>query len=236
MVNESPDARPRRRLRPTRRGKIVLVVAALLVVSAAVLIPLSLIGPDEQKKESPQSTLVIPEGWRASQVYAAARQTGRSARSPLRAAHRARWTLAPPRTRPSGNARGAPLPASYPIDSASEPAGLLRYIAPPRACCAAAIVSASRSPSSRSAVAHASAEESREIVCSRIPNRTVRPCSSAQPANPVDLLLHRRRRLPPGQIDIGVRGRHRAGGHRHPPKKISGSGSGGSAVSPPSTW
>ncbi|NEE60253.1 aminodeoxychorismate lyase, partial [Streptomyces sp. SID8455] len=29
MVNESPDARPRRRLRPTRRGKIVLAVAAL---------------------------------------------------------------------------------------------------------------------------------------------------------------------------------------------------------------
>ncbi|CAM5439340.1 Endolytic murein transglycosylase [Streptomyces californicus] len=31
MVNESPDARPHRRLRPTRRGKIVLVVGLLLL-------------------------------------------------------------------------------------------------------------------------------------------------------------------------------------------------------------
>lgn len=73
MVNESPDARPRRRLRPTRRGKVVLAAVALLVVSAAVLIPLSLTGSDEggHEKESPHSTLMIPEGRRASQVYEA---------------------------------------------------------------------------------------------------------------------------------------------------------------------
>ncbi|NEE21948.1 aminodeoxychorismate lyase, partial [Streptomyces sp. SID7499] len=73
MVNESPDARPRRRLRPTRRGKVVLAAVALLVVSAAVLIPLSLTGSDEggREKESPRSTLMIPEGRRATQVYEA---------------------------------------------------------------------------------------------------------------------------------------------------------------------
>ncbi|CAM5242685.1 Endolytic murein transglycosylase [Streptomyces microflavus] len=127
MVNESPDARPRRGLRPTRRGKIVLVVAALLVVSAAVLIPLSLIGPDEQKKESPQSTLVIPEGWRASQVYAAVdRALGLKPGSARKTVTTVDLDLP---DQAEGNPEGYLFPATYPIDSATEPAGLLRYMA-----------------------------------------------------------------------------------------------------------
>ncbi|MFW3476460.1 endolytic transglycosylase MltG [Streptomyces microflavus] len=127
MVNESPDARPRRRFRPTRRGKIVLVVAALLVVSAAVLIPLSLIGPDEQKKESPQSTLVIPEGWRASQVYAAVdRALGLKPGSTRKTVTTVDLDLP---DQAEGNPEGYLFPATYPIDSATEPAGLLRYMA-----------------------------------------------------------------------------------------------------------
>lgn len=127
MVNESPDARPRRRLRPTRRGKIVLVVAALLVVSAAVLIPLSLIGPDEQKKESPQSTLVIPEGWRASQVYAAVdRALGLKPGSTRKTVTTVDLDLP---DQAEGNPEGYLFPATYPIDSATKPAGLLRYMA-----------------------------------------------------------------------------------------------------------
>ncbi|MFF7256006.1 endolytic transglycosylase MltG [Streptomyces microflavus] len=127
MVNESPDARPRRRLRPTRRGKIVLVVAALLVVSAAVLIPLSLIGPDEQKKESPQSTLVIPEGWRASQVYAAVdRALGLKPGSTRKTVTTVDLDLP---DQAEGNPEGYLFPATYPIDSATEPASLLRYMA-----------------------------------------------------------------------------------------------------------
>ncbi|MFJ7060914.1 endolytic transglycosylase MltG [Streptomyces microflavus] len=127
MVNESPDARPRRRLRPTRRGKIVLVVAALLVVSAAVLIPLSLIGPDEQKKERPQSTLVIPEGWRASQVYAAVdRALGLKSGSTRKIVTTVDLDLP---DQAEGNPEGYLFPATYPIDSATRPAGLLRYMA-----------------------------------------------------------------------------------------------------------
>lgn len=127
MVNESPDARPRRRLRPTRRGKIVLVVAALLVVSAAVLIPLSLIGPDEQKKESPQSTLVIPEGWRASQVYAAVdRALGLKPGSTRKTVTTVDLDLP---DQAESNPEGYLFPATYPIDSATKPAGLLRYMA-----------------------------------------------------------------------------------------------------------
>ncbi|MEU4028287.1 endolytic transglycosylase MltG [Streptomyces anulatus] len=129
MVNESPDARPRRRLRPTRRGKVVLAAVALLVVSAAVLIPLSLTGSDEggHKKESPRSTLMIPEGRRASQVYEAVDRaldlkpgsTGKAATT---------VDLALP-AQAEGNPEGYLFPATYPIDAATEPAGLLRYMA-----------------------------------------------------------------------------------------------------------
>ncbi|MDG9686464.1 endolytic transglycosylase MltG [Streptomyces sp. DH18] len=129
MVNESPDARPRRRLRPTRRGKVVLAAAALLVVSAAVLIPLSLTGSDEggHEKESPHSTLVIPEGRRASQVYEAVdRALDLKPGSTRKAA--ATVDLALP-AQAEGNPEGYLFPATYPIDAATEPAGLLRYMA-----------------------------------------------------------------------------------------------------------
>ncbi|MEU2823422.1 endolytic transglycosylase MltG [Streptomyces bacillaris] len=129
MVNESPDARPRRRLRPTRRGKIVLVVAALLVVSAAVLIPLSLLGSDEKEKkqERPQATLVIPEGWRASQVYEAVdRALGLKPGSTQKTATTVDLELP---EQAEGNPEGYLFPATYPIDSATTPTSLLRYMA-----------------------------------------------------------------------------------------------------------
>lgn len=129
MVNESPDARPRRRLRPTRRGKVVLAAVALLVVSAAVLIPLSLTGSDEggHEKESPHSTLMIPEGRRASQVYEAVdRALDLKAGSTRKAATTVDLALP---AQAEGNPEGYLFPATYPIDAATEPAGLLRYMA-----------------------------------------------------------------------------------------------------------
>lgn len=129
MVNESPDARPRRRLRPTRRGKVVLAVVALLVVSAAVLIPLSLSGSDEggHEKESPHSTLMIPEGRRASQVYEAVdRALDLKPGSTSKAATTVDLALP---AQAEGNPEGYLFPATYPIDAATEPAGLLRYMA-----------------------------------------------------------------------------------------------------------
>ncbi|OCC12717.1 endolytic transglycosylase MltG [Streptomyces sp. PTY087I2] len=129
MVNESPDARPRRRLRPTRRGKIVLVVGALLVVSAAVLIPLSLTGSDEppKKRESPQNTLMIPEGRRVSQVYEAVdKALDLKPGSTLKAASTVDLKLP---AQAEGNPEGYLFPATYPIDDTTEPAGLLRYMA-----------------------------------------------------------------------------------------------------------
>ncbi|MFB8217188.1 MULTISPECIES: endolytic transglycosylase MltG [Streptomyces] len=129
MVNESPDARPRRRLRPTRRGKVVLAAVALLVVSAAVLIPLSLTGSDEggREKESPRSTLMIPEGRRATQVYEAVdRALDLKPGSTRKAATTVDLALP---AQAEGNPEGYLFPATYPIDAATEPAGLLRYMA-----------------------------------------------------------------------------------------------------------
>ncbi|MFC8624889.1 endolytic transglycosylase MltG [Streptomyces anulatus] len=129
MVNESPDARPRRRLRPTRRGKVVLAAVALVVVSAAVLIPLALTGSDEggHEKESPHSTLMIPEGRRASQVYEAVdRALDLKPGSTRKAATTVDLALP---AQAEGNPEGYLFPATYPIDAATEPAGLLRYMA-----------------------------------------------------------------------------------------------------------
>lgn len=129
MVNESPDARPRRRLRPTRRGKVVLAAVALLVVSAAVLIPLSLTGSDEggPEKARPRGTLMIPEGRRASQVYEAVDQAlGLKPGSTRKAATTVDLALP---AQAEGNPEGYLFPATYPLDAATEPAGLLRYMA-----------------------------------------------------------------------------------------------------------
>jgi UPF0755 protein len=59
---------PRSTIRLTRRGRIALVATGAVVVGAAVAVPLLTLRHEEH---GPPSTLVIPEGWRASQVYAA---------------------------------------------------------------------------------------------------------------------------------------------------------------------
>ncbi|MEV7065636.1 endolytic transglycosylase MltG [Streptomyces collinus] len=59
---------PRSTIRLTRRGRIALVVTGAVVVGTAVAVPLLTLGAEE---ESRPATLAVPEGWRASQVYAA---------------------------------------------------------------------------------------------------------------------------------------------------------------------
>ena len=52
-------------IRLTRRGRIALIAAGAVVAGTAVAVPLLSMGEEEAKPTS----LVIPEGWRASQVY-----------------------------------------------------------------------------------------------------------------------------------------------------------------------
>ncbi|MBT2481561.1 hypothetical protein [Streptomyces sp. ISL-94] len=58
---------PQRRSRLTRRGRLALFLGTLTAIGAATLIPLLRGGEAPEKPRR----LVIPEGWRAPQVYAA---------------------------------------------------------------------------------------------------------------------------------------------------------------------
>ncbi|MCF2534893.1 endolytic transglycosylase MltG [Streptomyces sp. FB2] len=55
-------------IRLTRRGRIALIAAGAVVAGTAVAVPLLITGEEEPV---PPTSLVIPPGWRAGQVYAA---------------------------------------------------------------------------------------------------------------------------------------------------------------------
>lgn len=122
MMNEHPPAQSGRRFRLTRRGRLVLIVSAVVVIVAtAVLVPLLLRQAKEEK-----ASLLIPEGWRASQVYAAVDKALEEQPGTTRkAVGTAKLTL-PADAR--GNPEGYLFPATYPIDDKTTPASLLSYM------------------------------------------------------------------------------------------------------------
>ncbi|WP_327322016.1 endolytic transglycosylase MltG [Streptomyces sp. NBC_01210] len=123
MRNEPSSAQPGRRLRLTRRGRLVLiVVSAVVVAAAAVLVPLLLPKETTEKK----ATLVVPEGWRASQVYAAVDKALDVAPGTTRKAAGAAKLKLPADAR--GNPEGYLFPATYPVDSKTTPTTLLSYM------------------------------------------------------------------------------------------------------------
>ncbi|MFD5102434.1 endolytic transglycosylase MltG [Streptomyces albidochromogenes] len=123
MENEPAPKRPAHGPRLTRRGRLLLIVAmAATVATAAVLVPLLLL---REERREPRG-LLIPEGWRASQVYAAVdKALGVAPRTTERAAGAARLKL-PPQAR--GNPEGFLFPATYPVDEKTTPASLLSYM------------------------------------------------------------------------------------------------------------
>ncbi|MET9393577.1 endolytic transglycosylase MltG [Streptomyces sp. NPDC006624] len=107
-------------IRLTRRGRIALVVTGAVVVGTAVAVPLLTLAPE---KESRPTTLVIPEGWRASQVYdavdkALALPPGSTKKSLAKA------TLKLPNDA-EGNPEGYLFPATYPLQEKATPEKLL---------------------------------------------------------------------------------------------------------------
>ncbi|MGC9497277.1 endolytic transglycosylase MltG [Streptomyces sp. WG7] len=109
-----------RTIRLTRRGRIALIVTGAVVAGTAVAVPLLV--TDEEGDSRPTS-LVIPEGWRATQVYEAVDKT---------------LALAPGTTKKSlakanlelpndaeGNPEGYLFPATYPLGDNPTPEKLL---------------------------------------------------------------------------------------------------------------
>ncbi|MFE6680561.1 endolytic transglycosylase MltG [Streptomyces sp. NPDC057729] len=123
MVNESPDSPPHHTHRAPRRGRLALLIGVVLVlvVAAAILVPLLTRG-----RGRAGLPLVIPEGRRASQVYAAVGRALSVASGTTEKAAAAADLPLPAEA--NGNPKGYLFPATYPVTSRTTPQGLLRYM------------------------------------------------------------------------------------------------------------
>ncbi|MEV6804583.1 endolytic transglycosylase MltG [Streptomyces sp. NPDC051132] len=113
---------PRSSIRLTRRGRLATLVAGAVVAGTAVVVPLLMLAGDRGQTRT--ATLVIPDGWRASQVYDAVDKALRlppgSTRKSLGKA-----ALKLP-SEAAGNPEGYLFPATYPIPDGATPESLLR--------------------------------------------------------------------------------------------------------------
>lgn len=110
----------RNSIRLTRRGRFALATLGAVVAGTAVAVPLLIMDGDD---ESRPTTLIVPEGWRASQVYAAVDKTlelpaGTTKKS------LAKVDLKLP-NEAEGNPEGYLFPATYPLQENPTPQKLL---------------------------------------------------------------------------------------------------------------
>lgn len=112
----------RSRIRLTRRGRLAVVVAGAVVAGTAVAVPLlTLAGGHEQTKPA---ALLIPEGWRASQVYDA---IDKALKLPPGSTRKSLDKAALPLPNEAGgNPEGYLFPATYPVREGATPESLLR--------------------------------------------------------------------------------------------------------------
>ncbi|MDX2731154.1 MULTISPECIES: endolytic transglycosylase MltG [Streptomyces] len=126
MVNESPDTRRHHWTRPTWRGRPALLAGVVLVLVLGIAAAVLLLLAKEGMFGPPPRTLVIPEGRRASQVYAAVdRSLDVPPGTTRKAAGKADLAL-PPEVK--GNPEGYLFPATYPVTSGTTPTSLLTYM------------------------------------------------------------------------------------------------------------
>ncbi|MFI2435374.1 endolytic transglycosylase MltG [Streptomyces sp. NPDC018693] len=115
---------PRSTIRLTRRGRIVLVATGAVVAGTAVAVPLLSLDSGPEKKEP--TALVIPEGWRAGQVYEAVdKALALPAGTTRKALPKAGLKLP---NDAEGNPEGYLFPATYPLDKKATPESLLTYM------------------------------------------------------------------------------------------------------------
>ncbi|MFI9831467.1 endolytic transglycosylase MltG [Streptomyces sp. NPDC051913] len=114
---------PRSTIRLTRRGRLALIATGAVVAGTAVAVPLLSLQSDEDAKPT---SLVIPEGWRSSQVYDAVdKALARPAGTTRKALGKAGLKLP---TDAEGNPEGWLFPATYPLDEKSTPESLLSFM------------------------------------------------------------------------------------------------------------
>ncbi|MGW1957123.1 endolytic transglycosylase MltG [Streptomyces sp. NPDC001920] len=101
----------RRTIRLTRRGRVALIAAGAVVAGTAVAVPLLSTGEEEAAKPT---SLVIPEGWRAGQVYAAV-DKALSLRPGSTKKSLEKLDLKLP-NEADGNPEGYLFPATYPLE------------------------------------------------------------------------------------------------------------------------
>ena len=113
-------------IRLTRRGRVALIATGAVVAATAVAVPLLTMG----NEDAPPTSLVIPEGWRSGQVYAAVDKAlrvpaGTTKKSLVKAALKL-----PNDAR--GNPEGYLFPATYPLGEKTTPESLLTSWSAPR--------------------------------------------------------------------------------------------------------
>ncbi|MFI8388314.1 endolytic transglycosylase MltG [Streptomyces sp. NPDC085540] len=113
---------PQRRSGLTRRGRLALFLGTLLALGVSALIPM-LRGGDVP--ETPRR-LLIPEGWRAAQVYAAVDRELKLPQGSTKASVTTAGLALPAEAK--GNPEGYLFPATYPVTSKSTPATLLAHM------------------------------------------------------------------------------------------------------------
>ncbi|MEU7721158.1 endolytic transglycosylase MltG [Streptomyces tibetensis] len=113
---------PRSTIRLTRRGRIVLVATGAVVVGTAVAVPLLTLRAGTEGESRP-TTLAVPEGRRASQIYAAVdKALALPAGSTKKSLDRAALKLP---NDAEGNPEGYLFPATYRIQEKTTPDKLL---------------------------------------------------------------------------------------------------------------
>ncbi|MET8570265.1 endolytic transglycosylase MltG [Streptomyces sp. NPDC004783] len=111
---------PRGAVRLTRRGRVALIAAGAVVAGTAVAVPLLM---TDDEGESRPTSLVIPEGWRAAQVYEAVDKTlALPAGTTKKSLARAELKLP---NDAEGNPEGYLYPATYPLGEQPTPEKLL---------------------------------------------------------------------------------------------------------------
>ncbi|MFI5569602.1 endolytic transglycosylase MltG [Streptomyces sp. NPDC051740] len=107
-------------IRLTRRGRLALAALGAVVAGTAVAVPLLIMNGDD---DSRPTTLVIPEGWRASQVYAAVDKVlDLPAGTTKKSLPEADLKLP---DEAGGNPEGYLFPATYPLKEKATPQKLL---------------------------------------------------------------------------------------------------------------